>query len=233
MRRALTLVLVTLVLAGCGGNQPGSGDTPLPPGTGTADPTAASGIGGRSTSDGEAPGGSGQQGPGQQGPGEQGPGEQPPAPSVPPAPPEPSGAAEAAELERLLLLPVDLVAPLACFTEGLATRYVDGYGGQVVDPRPHGEIRTVRVEYDALTRLRMDSDERRVHLLPGSGRPVEVLAEGWAVAVDVHMFLSGGFKIHYSRTHTSTGSFRQQFTSPVDPTCTVAIVYAVTTTPVP
>lgn len=139
----------------------------------------------------------------------------------------------AVELERLLLLPVDLVAPPVCFTEGLSTRYVDGYGAQVVDPRPHGELRTVRVEYDQLTRLRMDSTERRVHLLPGSGRPVEVIADGWTVNIEVHMFLSGGFKIDYSRTHSGTGAFRQRFTSPVDPTCTVEIVYALTTTPVP
>jgi hypothetical protein len=236
MRRALTLAMITLLaLAGCGGYQvsigttaPPSDTAPLPAGSGTGDP-------GDSAGPPEPGAGGGDSGGGDSGGGDTG-GNGPVEPTGPPGEQptdEPTGPppGEAVELERLLLLPVALVAPPGCFTEGLSKRYVDGYGAQVVDPRPHGDIVATRVEYEQLTRLQMDSTQRRVNLLPGSGRPVEVLADDWIVQIDIHMFLSGGFKIDYSRTHRGTGSFRQTFTSPVDPTCAVEIVYGLTTSP--
>lgn len=138
------------------------------------------------------------------------------------------------ELEQVLLLPVDLVAPVGCFTAGLVERFVDGRGTQTIDARPYGELHTLPVEYDPLTRLRMDSTERRVHLLPGSARAVAAPAGSWSVQVDVHMFLSGGFVIDYTATHHGEpGAFRERFTSPVDDTCTVEIVYGITTPAVP
>jgi hypothetical protein len=142
--------------------------------------------------------------------------------------PEPDGGS--VNLEQVLLLPVNLVAPVGCFTEGLSERYVDGYGVQLVDPRPHGEVVATRVEHKELTRLQLDQTTRVAHLLPGSGRPVEAAVGNWAVTVEVHMFLSGGFQLDYSRTHRNlTGPFRQKFTSPVDDTCVVELVYGITT----
>jgi hypothetical protein len=155
----------------------------------------------------------------------------PPRPSAGPSDggtPVPAGGS--VDLEQVLLLPVNLVAPIECFTEGLSERYVDGHGAQLVDPRPHSEVVATRAEHEGLTRLQLDQTTRAAHLLPGSSRPVEAAAGNWTVAVEVHMFLSGGFRLDYSRTHRNqTGQFRQKFTSPVDDSCVVELVYGITT----
>ena len=180
-------------------------------------PTGQSGLGGA------AGGGDGGTEPGEPGPG-QTPGDPDPEPT--------SGGAP--ERETLVLTPVDLVAPLECFTEGLDERFVEGYGAQVVNPTvgtPGDLTAVVRPEYQGLTRIGMSATERRAHLLPGVGRPVAVEAGNWTVAVEVHVTLSGAFQIDYIREHRAeTGAFRQMFTSAnrTDP-CTVEIIYAITT----
>lgn len=238
-----TMVATGLATAACGVGD--SSEEPLRPrieaGTPTGTPADLSGFGAGdgNSGTGGGGGGSGDNGSGGDTGGGTGPGPPGSDGGNNPAPdPTGGGATEApdgaADLEQVLLLPVDLVAPTECFTKGLSERYVDGYGAQVIDPRPHGDLVATRVEYDGLTRIPMDSSERRVHLLPGSSRPVAAPAGNWSVAVDVHMYLSGGFQLNYTRTHHAggTGQFHQTFASPVDDTCTVEIVYGITTSAV-
>jgi hypothetical protein len=229
------LVAVAMAAAGCAaGDQSGQElSQSSPQATGTPPgPSAGPDADGGSGDSGSGSGGSGSGGSGDSGgSGGSGGGNGPP-----PSPdtgdggggtPEPPGGS--ADLEQVLLLPVNLLAPVECFTEGLSERYVDGYGAQLVDPRPHGEVVATRVEHKGLTRLQLDQTTRVARLLPGSGRPVEAPAGDWTVAVEVHMFLSGGFQLDYSRAHRGqTGQFRQRFTSPVDDTCVVELVYGIT-----
>lgn len=151
--------------------------------------------------------------------------EPPPATSTQPGPGEPAA-------ETVWVQPIHLLAPLRCFTEGLDTRYVDGYGSIAIDPRPYGLLEFFEQEYDSLTRITMNSAERRVILLPD--RRVTAYEGQWLVDIVIRMHLSGGFVINYNATHRGeTGNFTSpEFTSPVDDTCTVTILYSIITMPV-
>lgn len=209
------VVVASLAGAGCGapGSDPSAGvptsaapssAAPRTPGTATTGTAGNPGGGGPT----EAP-------------------QQPPPATTPPAQPE---ATEPAT-ETVWVQPIHLLAPLRCFTEGLDTRYVDGYGSLAVDPRPYGDLEFFEQEYDSLTRITMNSAQRRVILLPG--RRVLASPGQWLVDIVIRMYLSGGFVVNYNATHRGeTGTFTSPpFTSPVDDTCTVTITYAITTVP--